>query len=470
MHEGAGDPELPGRDLVGGHRAATVLASFGFVVAVAFLMNWLFGGEEPSAKQSDPATERSSPSFGGDELDDDARREALILAESLPPELVAAELYRAAPGPNTLRSLLAAVGGVAGLDVGTAEGAFDLVTFDPMDPDHLLASRRSSYGPAENQGANEEWRLSAGEVAQTLFAADLAHDVVHFNDDGTVAIWVNSGNTTAFASRIVTSRPAASGLSSEPVYASRSVIVDGTLFALTGSADYYSTTRHFDLLIADGGDDVAVLDSGERWAWIDNPLNDIVIAYPADDHGATMVWNASTLEPIPDHPFAGRAFQRLAISGDGRTAVGVTSNGDLHVIDPTTGATKSRFGSLDPEGIAQPITLNDEGTIAITVDWNGTVTLWWVGHDQPLAVIDGDAGPARVVPEDRAPRTSSAVEQAAQRVAIHQRATPDQPTTWQIIDTSPENWIQRACDLAGTTLTAEQRHELGLSAGPVACG
>ena len=451
--EGDGEADLSTRSSV----VASVLAGLGFLVVAAVLLMFLIRdrGDGSVEKESTPAT--------------DARFDAAMLAESLPEELMAAELYRAAPGPDTLASLLAAVGGLDGLVLGRAEGAFDVVTFDPSNPDHLLASRRSSYGPAENQSVNEEWWLSDGDVSQALFAQDVTHDVAHFNSDGTVAVWVNSGNTTAFASRTVTLQSEARTTTSDPLYASRSVIVSGTLFALTGSEDYYSTDRQFESLIADSGGTVTMLDAGEYWAWIDSPQPHIVIAYPVDDLGATMVWDAETLEPIPDHPFAGHPFLRLAVSEDGRTAVGVTADGQLQVVDPTTGARGNRFGSLNPEGIAQPITVNADGTIAITIDWSGTVTLWWVGHDQPLAVAGGDAGPARVVAEHRAPRTSSAVEHAAQRFALQQTATPEKPTTWTIIDADPDKWVERACSLAARTLTTEQQALLGLSRQTVAC-
>ncbi|MEE9416715.1 MAG: hypothetical protein V3V01_15630, partial [Acidimicrobiales bacterium] len=129
-----------------------------------------------------------------------------------------------------------------------------------------------------------------------------------------------------------------------------------------------------------------------------------------------------------------------------------------------------QFGSLNPEGIARPITLNHDGTIAITVDWDGTVSLWWVGHDRPVAVIEGDAGPARVLGEHRAPRTSSAVEPAALRVAVKRTATPETPTTWQIINTDPNSWVERGCELAGRPLSSDERRGLGLATTPPVCG
>jgi len=448
-----------------------LLAVLSVVVAAVTLTSSVFGSSADQAAMPDgptPTEEPSSQPPGPIGFDDAGRLEASILAKSLPEGLVAAELFRADPGPRTLRPLLTAVGGLEGLVLGTAEGTFDLVTFDPLDPDRLLAAQKSSYGPAENQATNQRWYVSGSDVSQTLFAPSLAHDFAQFTADGTVAVWANSGNTTAFASRTVTLRSSPPALSSKPIYASRSVIVDGTLFALTGSEDYYSTSRQFESLIADRGGDVTVLDSGERWSWIDSPQDDIVISYPTED-GVTTVWDATTFERVTDHPLAGLPYQRLAVSGNGQTAVGVTYDNELEVLDATTGTPMGRFGSLNPEGTAQPITLNEDGTIAITVDFDGTVSLWWVGQDRPVAVVNGDAGPARVLAEYRAPRTASAVEPAARRIALRQRATPATPTTWQIIDTDPNSWIQLACELAGRPLTPEERRGLGLTNTPPAC-
>jgi hypothetical protein len=457
----------------GGAARAQGLGAFGILVVAVLLTGWLVANRDQDARlrpeESTSITGPASQELEFGRLDDRAHREALRSAGSLPAPLVAAELYRAAPGPQTARSLLASIGGVEGLILGSADGAFDVVTFDPEDPAHLLASRRSSYGPAENQAANEEWFVSGGTVVQTLFDPDRAHDVAHFNDDGSLAVWTNSGNTGAFASRTVAVHAGLDVVSFGPVYASRSVIVDGTLFALTGSEDYYATDRRFESLIADRGGRQTELDSGRSWSWIDSPAPGVVVAYPAGDQAVTRAWDTSSLREIVDHPLAGHHHQRVAVSGDGRTAVAATNDHELEVIDLTTGTIAGGFGELNPEGIAEPITLNADGTIAITVDWNGTVTLWWVGHEQPLAVIDGDAGPSRHVAEHRAPRTSSAVEPSGQRIALRRPARSETPLSWQIIDTDLDSWVERACDLAGRALTMAERSNLGLAAKPPAC-
>jgi hypothetical protein len=353
--------------------------------------------------------------------------------------------------------------------VATATGDFDLVTFDPTNADRLLASRRSSYGPAENQSVNERWRIGDGYVDQRAFDPDRAHDFAHFTGDGSVAVWAHSGNNTAFASRTVSIERGTDTLETAPIYASRSVVVDDVLFALTGSADYYSTTRHHESFVAHRGDRVIVLDSGEAWSWVDSPAPGVAVTYPVDPGGTTKAWDTSTLEAVADHALSGLSYRRLTISADGSAGIGVTFDGELEHFDPSTGDPIARFGGVDPEGISAPVTLNADGSMAITVDRLGEVRIWWVGDDEPLAIIDADAGPARVLGERRAPRRSSAVHPGAERVAVRLLATPRQATSWLLLDTNPTTWVRRACADAGRTFTADERQTLGLTDTKPAC-
>ncbi len=399
-------------------------------------------------------------------------------------DLQAAWAFQAEPGADTLRHLFEAMGGIDGITVATAEGSFDMVTFHPMNPDLLTASRRSSYGPAQNQDQNQAWTVGQdGTVTASLLAPDVAHDFAHYNDRGGVSIWshadvgeLNGSSTGAtgvtgddFVPRVVAlgpDRPAQSRRS-DPLHPSRFVIEADTLFALTGDPDYYSTQRQFESLIADRGDGQIVLDDGAPWSWIDSPLPGFAVAYPADDQGETAVWAADTLERLDDHFLSGRAYRRLAVSADETTMVGVTAEGDLEVVDIGSDQVTGRFGHVDPNGIAQPISLNHNGTIAVTIDHDGTVSMWWVGDTDPIMVIDADAGPPRLLSEYRAPRVSSAVASGTERVAVRTRARPGQATAWAIIDTNPIRWIDRACSQAPRTLTYHM--ELGLKMNPPAC-
>ncbi len=475
----------------GGHGPAgrgRLLGGLGVLVAIGVF--FMLTDAEPDPAGNDD-TGSDEPAISRTELHSLDRLDALVTAGALPSELLAAEVYRAAPGPDTARFLLRSVGGADGVVAATAEGSFDLVTFHPFEPNHLVASHRSGYGAAENQHLNEEWTITnSGALLVSPLAPGDPHDFAHYNDYGTVSLWTRVDQTTAepdtgsdtekltapdtandFAPRTVTLGPIPTlgDRRTDPLYPSRSVIVFDTLFALTGDADYYSNSRAFDSLVADRGDGQVVLDDGEPWAWVDSPMPGVAVAYPAEDDGVTAVWSSETLEPLVDHPLAGRRYHRLAVSGSETTMVGVTFDGALEAVDLATDRVTARFGLLDPDGIAQPITLNHDGTIAVTVDHDGTVTVWWVGDPEPIAVIEGDAGPPRFVSEYRAPRVSSAVAADAERVAVRHRARPGSPTTWSIIDTNPARWVEVACERAGRTLTAGERVELGLDLLPPAC-
>ena len=184
----------------------------------------------------------------------------------------------------------------------------------------------------------------------------------------------------------------------------------------------------------------------------------------------TAVWSTETLQPAEGHELAGRSYSRLAVSGNGTTTVGVTFGGAMEVVDLETSRVVGRFGQLDPGGIATPVTLNHDGTIAVTIDHGGIVTMWWVGDPEPIAVIEGDAGPPRLLSEYRAPRVSSAVAPGADRVAVRNRARPNRATSWSIIDTDPASWVDAACERSPRSMTRGERMELGLDLAPPACG
>lgn len=397
--------------------------------------------------------------------------DALLLAAGVPDELLAAELYRARPSAETLRALFDALGGVDGLTVGTAKGAFDIVTFDPADPDRLLAAMRASYGEAENQTINEVWRVGDGEVTQALFAPQQAHDYSHFNSDGSLTVWQRSETSAAFASRRATTDSGGGDVvTSAPVFASRSVVVAGTLFALSGSSDYYDPSTSFVALIADRDGDVVVLDDGAEWGWVDSPAPGVAVSYPATDAGQTMAWDPSSLEPLPDHPLSGLRFQRMSLSQDETVGLGVTLDGRLQVFDPRTGWVRRVLGDLDPHNITGAVTVSAGGETAVTVNWDGTVSIWWLRSGTEIVAIDAHAGPARVMPERRAPRVSSSVAPSAERVALLQPARPATKAMWRIVETDPDTWVRLACERAGRTLSPAERAKMGLDPTTPACG
>ena len=407
-----------------------------------------------------------APDAAGAQEDSNPDREAA----PVPAQLLAAEHHVADPSAETLRALLDAIGGLDAIVVGEAEGAFDLVRFDPLDPNRLIASLRSSYGEAQNQESNEIWSIDSEGLSQIPLAADTPHDFAHFNSDGSITVWVHSGDEAGFAPRnaMVIDRESNVLAMTQPLYASRFAAVGDKVFALTGDGDYYSRDDSYEQLIVDGRI-TGVLDSGEVYEWIDNPIPDLLVAYPRDPGETTAVWSTVTLERLADHPLAGRSYKRAAVSGDHRTAVGVTLEGRMEQIDLVTGRTLTIFGSVDPEGIDQPVTLNDDGTIAVTVDRSGRVSIWWVGHDTPISGIDADAAQPRWVSAQYGARSASSVSASAEYVALRSAARPSIPVKWLIVDIQIESLIAHACDTAGRPLTANERINLGLEFTSAAC-
>lgn len=393
---------------------------------------------------------------------------SLVTRGTIPEALLAAESFRAVPGARTARTLFDVVGRVDGLTLGVAEGAFDLVSFHPEDPGLLLASRRSGYGSARNDGVNEMWRVRETDVDQRLFMSGIPHDVAHFNRDGSMTLW-RSGTDESFAPRFAETVVGGVSVTSGPVYASRSVVVDGVVFALTGPADYYAPAREFELLVADVGGVVHVLGEADVMSWVDSPLPGIVVAYPADGSGSTRVWDVASLGELVDHPLAGLSLQRVASTPDGSVVLGVTFDERLVLLDSSPAGLAMEFGRHDPRGMTDAITLSESGDVAVTVDRNGLVSLWWVPDGRRIATIEGDAGPARLLGERRAPLSGSAVAPGGQRVALRRLGIGGDTMTWQIFTADVDSWLERACDLAGRPLTPDERTFLALDGHPPAC-
>ncbi len=369
-------------------------------------------------------------------------------APSRPTGPVAPEIQNRA---EELRRHLDEIGGLAATEIGTATGGFDLVTFDPLDPDRLFAAHRDGYGPAENQSVNEIWTITDQGVVQELWNPELAHDYVQFNIDGSATVWVHSGADDGYAAR----RPhvvAAPGPGTSPVaaaqppavYAARSVTVDGTVFALTGASDWYSRDERYRDVVAIRPDGVTRLVSADAFEWISAATPSIVVAYPASATGSIAVFDATSLEPVDDHPLAGRALRHAAISGDGTRAVGIRFDGKMEHIDLATGEIVDVFGSVEPAAIDRPIELDEVGSIAVTVSRSGDVDVWYVGDDQPIASIEGDIGVTRWLNDRRAARPASVIAPDASRVALRVSATPTRELQWTILETDPAAWVTRA--------------------------
>lgn len=358
---------------------------------------------------------------------------------------------------QSLRRALEDLGGLNALALGTAVGAFDLVRFDPLDANRLIATNRLTYGEAENQstrdrdvvfdrrrnGRGEEWIVRDGVVDQSLWDTETQYDFTHFNAGGTVTRWVHpSGTGSAVRIAEVLDRDANVVFASKPIYASRFVVDGDTLFALTGDAADGAPADHFYVsLVADDGTRSTVITSASGLGWINSPMPGLIVGYPVEVGGRSRVWDSETLIEVEFHALAGRNHRRAAISGDGSIAVGATFAGDLEVIDLRTGNTTHTFGSVDVDGIDQPVTLSHDGSIAVTVEHDGTVTLWSVREGSPIVSIEGDAVQPRWLSEYYAPRSATAVSSDATRLAVRNAARPGVSTSWTIIDIDVDSWL-----------------------------
>lgn len=442
-----------------------LIVFLGIVVSVRSLSS-------PDNPEAQPSTATTQTLDGdADDRSADEVRAAQQLSGSIPAALLAAELYVGTPSGQTTRDLLESLGGISEMSMGTAEGAFDVVGFDPLNPYRILATVRSSYGDAQNQGRNEMWTLTDSEVSQVLWEPQIPHDFAHFNIDGTITMWVHGSSDSGFAPRkaIILDRNSEPMLSSAAMFASRFTTSGGHVFALTGDGDYYSHRQTYVDLVADDGERTIVLSDGSEFGWIDAPTTNLIIAYPTDSNGVLTVWDSRSLDLLNEHPLAGRSYQRVGISADGMTAVAIRFDRALEAVNLQTGLVSNSFGYVDPTGVDRPITVTDDGSTAITVDTKGLVTIWDVGEDQPIATLEGDAAQPRWVSAMSGAMSASAVAPHGDRLALRKSARAQGATTWEFFDISIDSWIQRACAEAGRSLTPDERNALGLSKARHAC-
>lgn len=408
-------------------------------------------------------TDDTESVFGPTEVDGIPRPAAM------PPELLAAENYAASPTSRNLRELFIVLGGFEGLSVGEVTGSFDLVTFDPADPDRLLATMRDGYGPARNNGLNQQWTVDATGIRQEPWRADTPHDFVHFNPDGTHTMWELAGSGDEPWPQRRAHVIAADGTviaTTAPMYPARFATDGGRVFALVTAG----TSLTYTTLVASDGDGMAELDSGLPYSWVDVPVPGIVVAYPRSVDLRTRVWDTVTLLPLDDHPLAGRRWQRADLSHDGSVAVGIRFDGRIEVVDVETGTVTGEFGLVNPRDVHQPVTIDPGARMVTTIDNDGTLTLWHLDDGRLVARTRGDSGVLRWVNRALSARLSSAVAFDGSRVALRQPAGPETRVVWSIVDTDVSSWIDRACARAGRRLTVQERADLGPPPGVTACG
>jgi hypothetical protein len=428
-------------------RLPIVLAGVAALVLAVALLSAIVGGDGPRS-----GTDRRSAPPSTAPV---ARILEVPASKSLTNALLAAECYATAPSADHLRAVFDSIGGFEGLEVGVAEGAFDVVSFDALDHDLLLAARRRGYGSAENQDVNEQWSVAHGQVSQAAWDPVKPHDFVHYNADGTITMWVHSGDDVGFAPRdaIVIDRGGdVITISSSPMYADRFAVDGGVIFALSGNPDWYAPrdTGYLSLL-ADDGERRVRLGHGDEYAWVDIPTPGLLVAYPATSAGVTAVWDTQTLEPLDQHPLAGRPYRRVAISGDLTTALGVTHDGRLESLELATGDTGARFGHVDVTEVERPVVLSGAGNVAFSVEKSGRVSIWFVGDDEPVATYAASAGLPRWLPTSRsAARLTSSLAPDATRLALRIGARPQVGVSWRLIDIDIQSWLARARPAGGT--------------------
>lgn len=436
-----GDPRSPARTAVVIAAVVAAVALFGATILV-------IGDDADRVERSAPSEPPRSetPQFEPD-------------GEMLPgtPEAVArdaAVCYASTPSAEALSVLFDSIGGFEGLQVGIAQGAFDVVTFDPLDPDKLLAAHRAGYLSEGNQDVNQRWTISGQGMTQSTWDPTTPHDFVHYNSDGSITMWVREGRDDTFAARraVVLDQggtPTHVMSTSSAIQADRFAVDGSTVFALTGDPDWYAPRDvGYIALVADDGDVRTHLSSGASFGWIDVPAPGLLVAYPSGPTGTTAVWDTDTLSLLDDHPLSGQPYQRVAVAGETPTALAVTLDGELETIDLSNGRTGQRFGRLDVTEVDRPIALSDDGSIAVTVDKSGTVTIWFVASGTPVATFDASSALPRWLPTSRsAARVTSVVAPDASRVALRIPARPEVSVSWRVIDTDVDSWIART----GTT-------------------
>jgi hypothetical protein len=74
------------------------------------------------------------------------------------------------------------------------------------------------------------------------------------------------------------------------------------------------------------------------------------------------------------------------------TAVGVDHLGGLRVIDAATGSAGPSFDSIEVGNVAAPVVVSDDGRVAITIEQDGTVTMWHLPSRAAAIRFESEAG------------------------------------------------------------------------------
>ena len=211
------------------------------------------------------------------------------------------------------------------------------------------------------------WSISASGISVTPYAPGVELDDARFNRDGTVVAFGPNEPVAA-------DRPLARAtirdldgvvLAAMPELryeglrtgAGRSASDGETVFVIPANIIYADKSENepygpLTALRPDGP--VQLTERVDLYEWIDVVTRGVLVAFPGPVDGTdqflgnvTAAWDTRTLEPLADHPLAGRRLVRAVVTTNGSMAVGVDFEGVIQVIDMTTGDVTSTFGRID---------------------------------------------------------------------------------------------------------------------------
>ena len=217
----------------------------------------------------------------------------------------------------------------------------------------------------------------------------------------------------------------------------------------------------------------------DLYEWIDVVTRGVLVAFPGPVDGTdqflgnvTAAWDTRTLEPLADHPLAGRRLVRAVVTTNGSMAVGVDFEGVIQVIDMTTGDVTSTFGRIDVGTARYPLVVDASGTVLMTTskttESSAVITMWHVPTGE--AAIEFQTATARGL-NTPLPFTwdqTAGVAFDTSRVALRTQPRPE-GITWTVIDTNVDSWVQTACSAIGRPLTTEELMNGGIDSDAGLC-
>ncbi|MGI9622061.1 MAG: WD40 repeat domain-containing protein, partial [Acidimicrobiales bacterium] len=390
---------------------------------------------------------------------------------------------------ETARALLDALGGAAGLVEGVVaeDAAWTSATFDPLDNRRLLLGELDSFDLTRPQ----LWVVEDGGVEASILPwveeADIATGG-SFSRDGTMVL------EGGFSSR---EHPILDN-NGELIAQVEGARVGGELGGagcddpgVEGDLGILRTSQGSTLVSLSTGCQRIVcpyesvrLSSPGRIRDVDETLNaftrvtipepDVVVAFPyfpekdsCEPTASTIAraWDINTGEPLPDYPLDGLVIARASVSANGSRAIVLDPDSHVRVLSMETGETLAELGSASSGRVANPLSLNTDGSLASVAEEDGTFTLWHVDAGEILLQATSstrEVGQAAFL--SRGVTTTASLAHDSSRVALVDDALQE----WTVLTLDPNDWLERAC-AAGFTISAGERGEMGLDPN-IPCG